>query len=115
MEGQLVSWLTSLASGAVGGNVSGALRKESSLGPILNSILGALGGATGGQLLPMLIDGLKDTGLGGNAGLSGLPQVSLPLGEAQGCPVGISFIGWAGGDEALLDLAVSLGEFREST
>ena len=26
----------------------------------------------------------------------------------SGCPVGLSFIGWAGGDEALLDLAVTL-------
>jgi amidase len=42
------------------------------------------------------------------AGLAGLPQVSLPAGVAAGCPVGASLIGWAGGDEALLDLAVAL-------
>jgi len=42
------------------------------------------------------------------AGLSGLPQVSLPIGTLDGCPVGLSFIGWAGGDETLADLAVSL-------
>ena len=42
------------------------------------------------------------------AGLSGLPQVSIPVGTVDGCPVGLSFIGWAGGDEALLDLAVKL-------
>jgi amidase len=42
------------------------------------------------------------------AGLSGLPQVSLPIGTIAGCPVGLSFIGWAGGDEALLDLSVKL-------
>ena len=40
------------------------------------------------------------------AGLGGLPQVSIPVGTVEGCPVGLSFIGWAGGDEALLDLAV---------
>ena len=40
------------------------------------------------------------------AGLGGLPQVSIPAGTVAGCPVGLSFIGWAGGDEALLDLAV---------
>jgi amidase len=45
------------------------------------------------------------------AGLGGLPQVSIPVGIVEGCPVGLSFIGWAGGDEALLDLAVALARF----
>jgi amidase len=42
------------------------------------------------------------------AGHGGLPQISIPAAEAAGCPVGLSFIGWQGGDEALLDLAVYL-------
>ena len=42
------------------------------------------------------------------AGLAGLPQVSLPLAEASGCPTGLSFVGWEGGDEALLDLALRI-------
>jgi amidase len=42
------------------------------------------------------------------AGISGLPQMSIPAGTIDGCPVGLSFIGWAGGDEALLDLACKL-------
>jgi amidase len=42
------------------------------------------------------------------AGLSGLPQVTIPIGTVSGCPVGLSFIGWAGGDEMLLELAVRL-------
>ncbi len=42
------------------------------------------------------------------AGLSGLPQMTIPAGTINGCPVGLSFIGWAGGDEALLDLACTL-------
>ena len=50
------------------------------------------------------------------AGHAGLPQISIPAGTAAGCPVGLSFIGWEGGDEALLDLAVKLapliGEVR---
>jgi amidase len=49
---------------------------------------------------------LQNTCLAGHAGL---PQVSIPMGLASGCPVGLSFIGWEGGDEALLDLAVALG------
>jgi len=42
------------------------------------------------------------------SGISGLPQMSIPAGTMHGCPVGLSFIGWAGGDEALLDLACEL-------
>ena len=42
------------------------------------------------------------------AGLGGLPQVSIPVGTVAGCPVGLSFIGWSGGDDALLDLAVAV-------
>jgi amidase len=42
------------------------------------------------------------------AGMSGLPQMNLPISTLAGCPVGLSFIGWAGGDEALLDLACAL-------
>ena len=42
------------------------------------------------------------------AGHAGLPQISIPATEAAGCPIGLSFIGWKGADEALLDLAVRL-------
>jgi amidase len=42
------------------------------------------------------------------AGLGGLPQMNLPIGTVAGCPAGLSLIGWAGGDETLLDLAVLL-------
>lgn len=45
------------------------------------------------------------------SGHSGLPQISIPAAEAAGCPIGLSFIGWHGGDEALLDLAVRLEPF----
>ena len=45
------------------------------------------------------------------AGLAGIPQVNLPVGTVSGCPAGLSLIGWAGGDEALLDLAVSLARY----
>jgi len=43
--------------------------------------------------------------------LSGLPQVTIPAGVVDGCPAGLSFIGWAGGDEALLELACDLARF----
>jgi amidase len=43
------------------------------------------------------------------AGVAGLPQVTLPVGNVAGCPVGASFIGWAGADETLLEVAATLG------
>src|SRR5262245_45828092 len=45
------------------------------------------------------------------AGLSGLPQMAIPVGTVSGCPVSLSFIGWAGGDEALLDLAIRVAPY----
>ncbi|KAF6252554.1 amidase signature domain-containing protein [Scenedesmus sp. NREL 46B-D3] len=42
------------------------------------------------------------------AGLSGLPQVTIPLAVVDGLPVGLSLIGPAGSDEQLLDVAVGL-------
>lgn len=44
-------------------------------------------------------------------GLGGVPQVTLPAGTVDGCPVGVSFMGWAYGDETLLDLAARLGSW----
>lgn len=42
------------------------------------------------------------------AGLAGLPQVNLPLGSADGVPVGLSLIGWRGGDAYLIGAARAL-------
>lgn len=42
------------------------------------------------------------------AGLAGAPALSLPLATVDGLPVGLSLLGPAGSDEALLDLAVRL-------
>ena len=60
MEGELMNLLVSLGSGAVGGNIAGALMKDKSLGTLWNSVLGILGGGIGGQLLGML--GLGEAG-----------------------------------------------------
>ena len=43
------------------------------------------------------------------AGHAGLPQISIPAGTIEGCPIGISLAAAPGRDEALLDLAVELG------
>jgi amidase len=44
----------------------------------------------------------------GVAGLGGLPQVTIPAGTVQGCPVGLSLIAARGEDELLLDVARKL-------
>ncbi len=45
----------------------------------------------------------------GATGHAGLPQMSIPVAAVDGCPVGFSIVGRAGGDEVLLDLARRLG------
>ena len=60
----VVGLIIQLASGAVGGNVAGAVLKKFSLGTVGNSIVGILGGGLGGQLLGML-------GLGGGGPAGG--------------------------------------------
>jgi hypothetical protein len=55
--------LIQAVSGVVGGNVGGLLAKAKSLGPVMNTVLGAIGGIGGGQLL----GGSLTTLLGGNA------------------------------------------------
>ncbi|KAK9904266.1 hypothetical protein WJX75_008073 [Coccomyxa subellipsoidea] len=42
------------------------------------------------------------------AGLSGLPQVSVPVAKVDGCPIGLGLIGPRGSDEALLRLTEQL-------
>ena len=43
------------------------------------------------------------------AGLARLPQVNLPLGKLDGCPLGLSLIARRGADEMLLMLAATIG------
>ena len=60
MESGMMNLLISLVSGAVGGNVAGALMKNKSLGTLWNSVVGILGGGIGGSLLGLV--GLGDAG-----------------------------------------------------
>ncbi len=47
----------------------------------------------------------RTLGLTAVAGLSGLPQITMPLAELEGCPLGLSLIGPPGGDMMLLTFA----------
>jgi amidase len=49
------------------------------------------------------------------AGIGGLPQVTVPVGTLAGAPAGLSFIGWMGSDEVLLELALSLARLAGSS
>jgi hypothetical protein len=55
----IVSLIIQLISGAVGGNVAGALLKNFSLGTAGNSIAGILGGGIGGAILMIIIGIIK--------------------------------------------------------
>ncbi len=44
------------------------------------------------------------------AGLSGFPQLSLPLARREDSPLGISLLGPVGSDRSLIALAERLGE-----
>jgi uncharacterized membrane protein YeaQ/YmgE (transglycosylase-associated protein family) len=46
--------IISLVSGAVGGNLAGAVMKDKSLGTVGNSLAGILGGGLGGFILNLL-------------------------------------------------------------
>ena len=68
----LLPLIISLVSGAVGGNVAGALLKNFSLGTLGNSIAGIVGGGLGAQILGMIggggLEGIVGQLVGGGVG-----------------------------------------------
>lgn len=78
-----------LISGAVGGNIAGALLKKFNLGALGNSIVGILGGGLGGQLLGML--GVGGAGQAGGMDLGSI--VSSVAGGGVGGGVLMAIIG----------------------
>lgn len=82
MEGLLPIIVQAIA-GLVGGNIAGLINKARSLGPLLNSVLGAVGGVAGAQgaqaagLLEQL--GMANMGLGADAGIGAIAGLILPL------------------------------------
>jgi uncharacterized membrane protein YeaQ/YmgE (transglycosylase-associated protein family) len=77
MEGPLVSWLISLVTGAIGGNVAGAILKNLSLGPLGNTLAGLVGGGIGGQLLTAVLGSGAPAGIGGNVAGSGVGGIVI--------------------------------------
>lgn len=50
----MIGTIIFLLCGALGGNIAGALMKDSSLGTLWNSVVGIAGGGLGGVILGML-------------------------------------------------------------
>lgn len=75
----MVSLLVQVLSGAAGGNIAGVINKAKSLGPMLNTVLGALGGVAGGQALGGSLTGMLGNATAGNVTASALVGLLLPL------------------------------------
>jgi uncharacterized membrane protein YeaQ/YmgE (transglycosylase-associated protein family) len=61
----IASLIVSLVSGAVGGNIAGALMKDKNLGVLWNSVSGIVGGGVGGVILQALVPALSTLASGG--------------------------------------------------
>ena len=74
-------WIISLVTGAVGGNVAGAIFKNLSLGPVGNTISGVLGGGAGAAILNALTGSAAAGGgsMVGNIASSGVGSVVVML------------------------------------
>lgn len=73
----MIGTIISLLSGALGGNIAGALMKDSSLGTLWNSVVGIAGGGLGGVILGML-------GMGAAGGGEALDVANIVSNVASG-------------------------------
>lgn len=76
----IVALLIQLVAGAAGGNIAGALLKNLSQGPLLNSILGIVGGGLGGQILAALLGGTGAVDPAATAGAADVAAGGLDIG-----------------------------------
>ena len=90
----IVPLIIQLATGAVGGNIAGALLKKFNLGPLGNSIAGIVGGGVGGQLLSLLTSGGTSAVAAPAAGMDLSSIVSSLVGGGVGGAVLMAIVGW---------------------
>jgi uncharacterized membrane protein YeaQ/YmgE (transglycosylase-associated protein family) len=79
-----MEWIISLVTGAIGGNVAGAVFKNLSLGGLGNTIAGVVGGGAGTAILNALGTGGAGAGAGagsmvGNIASSGVGSIVVML------------------------------------
>jgi len=78
----MLSTIIGLLSGALGGNLAGALMKNASMGTLWNSVAGIAGGGLGASILGMVSPDMA------NAAASGGMDISSILGSVAGGGVG---------------------------
>ena len=81
---QIIAIILPLISGAVGGNVVGALAKNLSLGTLGNSLAGIVGGVGGSQLLGLLMGGGTAAAATAATATSGMDISSILTSVASG-------------------------------
>jgi uncharacterized membrane protein YeaQ/YmgE (transglycosylase-associated protein family) len=75
-----MEWVISLITGAIGGNVAGAVFKNLSLGPLGNTIAGVLGGGAGAEILNLVLgSGVGSGSVVGNVASAGVGSVVVML------------------------------------
>ena len=76
-----MEWVISLITGAIGGNIAGAVFKNLSLGTLGNTIAGVVGGGAGSAILNALLGsgGAAGGTVVGNIASSGVGSVVLML------------------------------------
>jgi uncharacterized membrane protein YeaQ/YmgE (transglycosylase-associated protein family) len=75
-----MEWIISLVTGAIGGNVAGAVFKNLSLGGLGNTIAGVVGGGAGTAILNALgSGGTAGNGMIGNIASSGVGSIVIML------------------------------------
>lgn len=78
-------WIIQAAAGAIGGNIIGAVRGNSSLGPLMNTILGGAGGVgaayglQAGGLLEQIVSMLGNNPNIANGAAGAIGGLVLPL------------------------------------
>ena len=88
-RGPMLELIISLASGAAGGNIAGALLKNQSLGTLGNSIAGIVGGGVGGQIISAVLGGAApELGDAAAAATSGGLDIGAIIGQLAGGTVG---------------------------
>ncbi len=97
----IVNLLISLASGAAGGNIAGAVSKENSLGTLGNTLAGLFGGGIGGYIL-QAIELANKTGLTSQLSNAAPAATGLDLGSI------LANIGTSGVSGAVLMIIVGL-------